>query len=268
MVFPLTLLLLAAPLEPTTIAHRFVHRLAGAPVGEVELRLTGPRYVYLSRHFFRRGKSSEERFEPESSPGAPEWASLSLLTPRAAGCWPVVAELTLEHGEVCVAQTGPKATGTLLGQPFTARYAHGALQQLTLGDSDFLRSDQPVEFKDPFSEGFEISSEGAVLALTPPLKGMRSATVTGAGREEDCFTAAKAWVAARGPRWELVLGLVEDEGRGWPHAWVKDSGTGEEVDPSRPQRPSRYLALPSDRAAEVYLELLGKRRTLVRVARQ
>ena len=82
------------------------------------------------------------------------------------------------------------------------------------------------------------------------------------------FGAAHAWIAVHGRPWELVLGLIEDDGRGWPHAWVLNRATGEELDPSRPKSATgkpRYLALPADRAADVYLELLGKRRALMRV---
>ena len=196
----LPLLLLAAPLEPT-VSHRFIHRLAGAPGGEIELRWTGNRYTYLSRHYFRRGKSSEESFEAGRS-DEPAWASLSLLAPHLAGCWPVAAEVTRERGEACVTQAGAKVTGTLLRQPFTARYTRGQLEQLTFGNSDFARSDQPVEFSDPFGAGFELTSEGTTLGLAPPLKGTRPAAPEGAGTDADCVGAARAWISAHGPRWE------------------------------------------------------------------
>ena len=90
------------------------------------------------------------------------------------------------------------------------------------------------------------------------------------GENEDCLAAAHAWVKAH-EEFEVVLGLIEDGGRGWPHAWVKHRTSGEELDPSRPQTADaspRYLALPTEQAARVYLDLLGKRRALLRVSVQ
>jgi hypothetical protein len=254
-----TWLLLAAPEQ----VHRFVHLLGEAPVGEIELRRNDEGYAYRSRHYFRRGKISEERFE---SAAATVWASESLLRPRPVGCWAVEDELSHRRGEACVVRSaGSEVSGTLLGDAFAARYEHGLLQQLQLGESKFVRTESAVEFKDPFGEGFSIKGQGASLSLVPRLKGARSARVSPGGSNEDCLAAAQGWLAEHPDGWELVLGLLEDEGRGWPHAWVRHRASGKEVDPSRPLAGARYLALPSAVAGAVYVELLGKRRSLVRV---
>lgn len=256
----LTALLLAA--APPTV-HRFIHSLHGAPVAEIELRRTGQHYEYVSRHFFRRGATSVERLVPSSSDN-PTWASEALTKPRKAlGCSPVEDERTRAKGELCLTQAGEQAAGTLLGQPFLAWYEKNLLQRLELGDSTFVRSDQPVQFKDPFGSGFALTGQGAALALSPAVKGARQARPTPAGKNEDCAAAAHAYVTAH-PDFEVVLGLVEDGGRGWPHAWVKHRSTAEELDPSRPEA-SAYLALPKAQAARIYLDLLGKRRSLLRV---
>lgn len=257
------LLLLAAPAEAE---HRFVHFLAGVPVGEIRLLRTGASYTYVSQHFFRRGVSAVERFSPSGSDD-PVWASESLLKPHPIGCWAVEDEITRQRGEVCVTQAGAMTKGTLLGQPFAARYTKGSLQELTVGDSRFTRQEGAVAFADPFAEGLMVVGRGDALALLPPITGARRAMPKRKGENEDCLAAAKAWVKEHRD-FEVVLGLVDDGKRGWPHAWVRHRETGEEIDPSRPQIVDvtpRYLALPTDQAAAVYLDLLGKRRTLRRV---
>lgn len=257
----LAFLLAAAP-APTV--YRFVHFLNGAPVGQVELRRDHGRYEYVSRRFFRRGAASEQRFAPTDTP---TWASESLLQARPVGCYPVVDELTRKEGEVCVTEArGREQTkGTVLGVPFTARYEKSLLQTLDVGDSRFVRSDAPVEFKDPFGDGFALPPGDGPWTVSPPVDGVRPAQPLPSGASDDCLAAARAFVA-KNPDWDVVLGLVEDGGRGWPHAWVQHRGTGEERDPSRPKGDTRYVALPQATAPRIYLDLLGKRRTLRRVA--
>ena len=120
----------------------------------------------------------------------------------------------------------------------------------------------------PVDGGFR--SPNSTCIFLPPLVSTSSvhagaASPKPAGKNEDCLAAANAWVKEH-PGFELVLGLIEDEGRGWPHAWVRNLQTQEELDPSRPEAAARYLALPKKEAPRAYLDLLGKRRTLTRVA--
>ena len=260
----MVLVLLLAAVPPPTV-YRFVHFLGGAPVGQVELRRDGSRYEYVARRFFRRGATSEEHFVPKD---APTWASESLLQARPVGCYTVVDEISRKEGEVCVTEArGREQTkGTVLGQPFTARYEKSLLQTLDIGDSRFVRSDAPVEFKDPFGDGFALPPGDGAWTVSPPLDGVRVAHPTPAGEHDDCLAAATAFVA-KNPEWDVVLGLVEDGGRGWPHAWVQHRATGEERDPSRAKAGGRYVALPKATAPRIYLDLLGKRRTLQRVSR-
>ncbi len=255
----LAFLLAAAP-APTV--YRFVHFLDGSPVGQIELRRSGEKYEYISRRFFRRGKASEERFAP---PDQTTWASESLMKARPVGCYPVLDEITRKSGEVCVKEAKGKSmtTGTVLGATFTARYEKDLLQTLEVGDSTFVRSDAPVDFRDPFGDGFPIAGNAGDWTVTPPVEGARPASPTPDGEDIDCLGAAHAFVAKH-PEWDVVLGLVEDGGRGWPHAWVQHRVTKEERDPSRGLT-ARYLALPRAAAPRIYLDLLGKRRTLARV---
>jgi|GEM_PF-2521910 len=256
------LLLLASP----PVQHRFVHSLAGVPVGEVTLSRDGPRYTYASRHFFRRGHSNAEVF---TSSEATRWASESLLRqPSSPGCFEVVDEVTFDRGEACVVKAGPASTGTLFGQPFTATYENRSLASLTVADSRFDRHSGPVTFADPFAAGLPITGNGNALALVPPLKGARPAMPTPAGEADDCLAAANAYVAQH-PDYDVVLGLLDDGERGWPHAWVQHRDSKQQLDPSHPRAvgtPPRYLALPKASAGAVYLDLLTQRRALSRVA--
>jgi hypothetical protein len=258
-------LLLAGP----TFDHRFVHFLAGVPIGEIRLTRKDGQYTYASQHFFRGGAHATERFSPSGS-DHPLWASEALLAPLAFGCRDVEDEVTRKRGPLCVMKSGATTKGTLFDQPFTARYQAGVLHELELGDSRFSRraAEEGVRFADPFADGLPLTGKGNALALSPPLRGTRRATPVPSGENEDCLAAANAWVKAH-PDYEVVLGLLDDGQRGWPHAWVKHRTRDEELDPSRPQTadaPPRYLALPREEAARVYLDLLGKRRTLRRVS--
>lgn len=251
---------------PVATEDRFVHFIGSVPVGEIRMSRKSNQYTYASQHFFRRGDSAIETFSPSGSDN-PTWASESLLKPHAIGCWPVEDEISRQRGDACVTQVGATTKGTLLGQPFTARYDRGALSELELGDSRFARREGEVTFGDPFAEGFPITGSGNALSLSPSIKGARRVTPKPSGENEDCLAAAHAWVKAQ-PDFEVVLGLLDDGKLGWPHAWVRHRTTAEELDPSRPQSADsapRYLALPPDKAARVYLDLLAKRRTLKRV---
>ncbi len=255
-------LLLAAPIQAE---DRFVHFLGGVPVGEIRLIQNGAQYTYLSQHFFRSGLGAVERFVAPKSDTL--WASQSLLQARPAGCWAVEDEVTRQKGEACITQAGETAKGTLLGQPFIAHYQGGALQQLELGDSRFSRRVGPVVFADPFAEGLAITGNGNALDLVPSLEGARRATPTPGGENPDCLAAAHAWVKEHSG-YEVVLGLIDDGRLGWPHAWVIDRARRDERDPSYPPHASpttRYLALPKEQAAGIYLDLRAHRRTLRRV---
>ncbi len=256
------MLLLAAP----AVQHRFVHSLAGVPVGEVTISRDGELFTYASRHFFRRGESAESVF---TSTDSARWASESLLVqPKVPGCYAVEDEVTRVRGEACIARPGAATSGTLFGRPFTATYKDRALVSLTVGDSRFQRHRGPVTFADPFADGLPITGNGNALALVPPLKGTRRAMPTPDGEALDCLSAANTYVAQH-LGFEVVLGLLDDGERGWPHAWVQHHDTQEALDPSRPQLAGvtpRYLALPKARAGAVYLDLLTKRRVLKRVA--
>jgi hypothetical protein len=122
---------------------------------------------------------------------------------------------------------------------------------------------------DPFGAGFSIEGEGQVVRLEPP-GGERLVPVGGVASrvEGSCLSAARAWVGEH--REDVVqLGLVVEDGRAWPHAWVRTK-KGAFLDPTLERGAEalsrrKYLALPDREAGTRYLELAsGSRRVVAR----
>lgn len=72
-------------------------------------------------------------------------------------------------------------------------------------------------------------------------------------------------------RWQLRLGLVADQGRAWPHAWLREITTGLEVDvsaygdkPGTQVPAGEYLLFPAAEAGRLYLALLEGEYRVVR----
>ena len=258
---------------PVTEA-RYVFSLQRAPVGLVELQLDGPRYTYRSTHFFRDG-GSRRREEQLSATQQPPPSGLRLwLEPTATGCLRVREELTHAESELCVDHLGGHVVeGRVGAQKFTARYGKDRLlQRLTLGPAQFERiASFTVKAEDPFADGFAVSEGPGALMLVPALEGAAPRRPKPVGQPGatpgQCLALADAWVSQH-PGSQRVLGLVVDQGKAFPHAWVR-TAKGEELDPSQwlaPEASSSadYLALPEGQAALVFLELLDGRRTLTR----
>lgn len=261
--------------------------LAGTPVGWVRVDVNGARLRYESEHVFRRAKAhtqvdypldAQGRAENESMPSA-RW----LLHPPAPGCTAVFDEVTKEKGEGCAApsQNGV-SQGTLLRQPFNARYGKdGVLEHLTVGITAFRRVEKVPTLDASrarvFSEGFEIEGVRGSLRLSPRVEGVKSADQDVQAAAEQalnpgaCLALSQAAIRERPGKWELRLGLVADEGRAWPHAWLKEIATGKEVDlaaysgDAGARLPAGdYLVFPSSEAGRLYVELLQGKLRVVR----
>jgi hypothetical protein len=257
----------------TLAQTRYLFELDGVSVGTVELQLVEGRYSYTSRHAYRRARAEHtETFASGSKGPLPE--GLWLWHRPEAGCVDGIAEFTHLLGRLCAEQrTAREVSGTTLGKPFTARYdAHGELEELKVGKSRFVRSDAPYSPGQPYAAGFSITGQGKALQLEPPVSGARWLSVTPRGTRsgplaeaDSCLEVAQQFVA-QNPDHTLVLGLVVEKGKAYPHAWAA-SERGD-VDPSAKldgaQRPNvAYLELPRADAGRLYLELLEGRRRLV-----
>jgi hypothetical protein len=252
---------------------RFIFELNGAPAGTVELSLDGNAYVYRSTHVYRRTKAERvDRFAADAKP-VPE--GLWLWRQPKEGCVQGVSELSHETGLLCVDTVkGHEVAGSSLGRAFTARYdERGELVELVIGKSRFVRSEKPLKPGQPYGEGFAIEGHGTRLSLDPPVEGTRWPELeprgirTAPAEEGACLELAQAFVDSTNVDYRLVLGLVVENGRAWPHAWAYAKVAGD-VDPSAKKsegtRPNRaYLELPADKAGALYVELLEGRRKLV-----
>lgn len=235
-------LLAAAPAEDA----RFVMELQGVPVAELHVSLDGNRYLYEALHFFE--ESPLTRIELERSRGEPE--VLALLHRSAAGCRSVVEERSGKTETLCV---DTATSGTLDGTPWVARWDAGdVLQNIVVGEARWRRVAAPTPWPEEnvFARGLPVP-EGA-LKLEPPVPGSKwlLTAPVGTGNEGDdqrtrCLLLARAAVKEK-PGREVVVGLVIDEGRAFPHAWVREGQRS--FDPSvqsGAKNDRRYLELPS-----------------------
>lgn len=159
-----------------------------------------------------------------------------------------------------------------MGRSFRAEYdASGELLELRIGKSRFFRSSKPIRLGQPYSKGFATHGRGKQLSLEPSAEGVRWPLDLPRGtrtepleQPDDCLEVARKYLQSA-PSFHLVLGVVVEGDRAFPHAWVNDGVN--DFDPtakvSSPTRNTRYLAFPSEQAGQLYLDLLEGRRRLV-----
>lgn len=236
---------------------RYVMSVGGLPVGVVSFSVEGDVYTYRSMQVFR--SKTQEITERLTVSERPEVWWLSRKRPD--GCVITTEERTHQSEEVCTREGG----GTIARRPFTSHYdANGALNWLELSGVRFEASSAELPSRvDPFAEGFEVTGDGARVQLQPQSKGVESVRVASLATEDEgsCLDVARAYVA-KNRNTTVVLGVVIDEGRAWPHAWVK-TAKGMHLDPTGPPKPRQYLAFPSSDAGRLYLELLAQKRLLI-----
>jgi hypothetical protein len=266
------------------VPQRWLLTVDGVPLAELRVEVDGRHYRYEATHFLEEGPT-RRRFDftldeaGRANGLVPE--VLALARRPEPGCRTVLEEVEARAEELCVA-SGPatRVTGTLAGKPFTARYdASGALAVLELGAARWTATATPAwslpPTASPFARGFALEGLVGPVTLEPPLKGAvrlasppRGVATEGEVGRARCLVAAKRYVAAH-PGAVLVLGLVVEDGRAFPHAWALDGN--EAVEPSvvrgDPTLAAReYLALPASEAGRVYLELIDGTRRVTRVA--
>jgi hypothetical protein len=283
-----SLLLLALPAGGGTSAlsseetGRFVFAWRGVPVGTVTLSLAPEvrRFTYTSRHLHTRGGHRGERVREVSLELGPEGTVAGRPSvpqalwlwrgPPTLGCVMGREELSGREGPHCVtARRGDVVEGTLLGQPFTARYdGRGRMVALEVGEARFTEVALGVRLRPPpelFTEGLRVEGTSGPLAFSPPWPlAVRPSWLTawragearalakavhaafpdkgpgdadfregGEGEAGGCLAHAlrfAARAAARGQRVALVQGLlVVDGGPARPHAWVRVGLAGEDT---------------------------------------
>ncbi len=267
MTSPLLVMLLAAsPLS----GGRWLLEVGGTPAGVVSVQVTPTEVVYASRLFFpgrERARTVRLAIDDAGHTAGglvPQVAWLARRPPP--GCVDTVEELSGRTETVCLAPD--RAHGTLAGRPFTARWSPAdRLLEFALPGARFVATDAPVAppDEDAFAHGYDVTGQGPQPTLTPTVAGLRTPRVEAVGSPDEvepggCLAAARARLQRHGG--ELALGVVLEDGRAWPHAWVREPGSGRDVDPSvqpgdaaLPRR--RYLAFPPAEAGRLYLELLG-----------
>ena len=240
---------------------RYVMSVGALPVGVVSYSVEGSRVVYRSTQVFR-SKQAETVVRLDLARRPEVWW---LSKTRPDGCVEATEERTGQPEQVCTRAGG----GTIAGRPFTSAYdASGRLTWLELSGVRFEASTQALPSRaDPFAEGFELSGSGPALRVEPAAKGVEQVKVTGvnvvADDDASCLELARAY-SAKTQDAQVVLGVVIEGGRAWPHAWVK-TARGAHLDPTissaEPTR-RRYLAFNAD-AGRLYLELLSGQRKLM-----
>ena len=297
--------LLLVPPERTS----YLFTLEGLPAGQVTLERSadGKSFTYRSEHVFGRGPllrsvESHTLLLDETGRVAGTTAtpvSLWLWTQREPSCLEVVDERTGRTGQACSnAVSREEQEGIALDESFHAVYRDGVLESLDLGPARFTRLSEAPQLDGAaglWARGIPLPGGRGPLAFDPGLSlpkqpsapssrargwGVKLLKDFGAaGKEELCLEASQrllAWMEERGVRGVLVLGLLLDGGRAWPHAWVRADGPYEEpvdLDAAwgRLAEPPGYIALQMVapgahglEAGQVYLDLVSGKRRLVR----
>lgn len=250
----LLLALAAAPVDA-----RFVLDVAGVPVTELHVGVDGDTYFYESTPFFTED-AKPTRCERSLGDGTPE--VLALLAPPGKGCRTVVEERTGRDEALCVTKTSAHAaSGTIDGQRFDATYVEGRLASITVGSAKWRAVSGHERRPDvnPFVAGVAVPPRARVLVpevagarwLTTPPRGVGG---DDAGRTR-CLVLAREYASKRRDA-RVVTGVVIENGRAYPHAWVATAK--EALDPSLApgddvQR--QYVEFPQDRAGALFLAL-------------
>lgn len=250
--------LAAAPLEA-----RFVLEVASLPVAELRVFVDGERYVYQSTHFLEEGPR-EHRVQLSLGKDSPTPEVLALLRKPAPGCRDVLEERTRVLERLCVERSGAaEATGTIAGEAFAARYDDsGKLVDIKVGSAHWFAVEKPVTppSASPFVSGVAVPPGDLQLEPAEPGARWLSRAPLGVGLPESagrvrCLVLARE-EASRRPGSKVVVGLVIEDGRAYPHAWVTEGSSAFDPsvlkgDPILAKR--RYLEVPVERSGRFFL---------------
>jgi hypothetical protein len=276
----LPVLLLLTCCQGGPVEERFLLTVDGVPLAVLQVSVRQSVYRYEATTFLDEGDEHLARSWTLDGLGEIDGRGpevLTLLGPPLPGCRQVLEERRGVDETLCVDErTATRATGRLDGVPFAASYERERLVALELPGARWARLEGSAPHGQPrqvFGRGFLVRRAPGPVRLEPALPGARLVTepVTGTGGggslgRQRCLSLAKQAVAAD-PHLELVLGLVLEAGRAYPHAWVRDG--------HRHQDPSilaadtgtlgrrAYLELPRSVAGRAYLELVAGTLTVV-----
>lgn len=278
----------AAPAQPERAEYLFF--LKGVPVGNVTLTGDLSSFTYASAHYFPGGAAASahrtwtKSWAISSAQGAQVPEAYWLWRSPALGCVPGWDERSDEHGDLCADSWSEEVLrGRLLGRPFVAHYAEHRLQTLELGEARFVRVNKAPKLSSPpdlFAEGLSVSGAEGRLAVSPrgaalsppPLKAWSVAQARALAEElhrqttarpgvQVCVEVANEFVRRAqkaGHEARVVTGLVVDDAKAFPHAWVRysdETGRGAELDPALaiPVSARTHLALDDRRVDDVAL---------------
>lgn len=260
---PSVIAVVACLLAAAPVQARFALEVAGLPVAELRISVTGDLYVYESTHFLEEGpREHHVEITLKEGNAAPE--VLALLHRPKLGCIDVLEERGKQLEKLCITRSvAGEAVGTINKQMFTARYDPAdTLTGISVGSAKWIAAPQPVQppGESPFVHGLAVPP--GELRLDPPLEGAKwlSKAPIGVGQEDlrrRCLLLARDEVTRR-PGSEIAVGLVIEDGRAYPHAWVTQKGASFDPsvvagDPILVKR--RYLQIPNAKSGEFYLRL-------------
>jgi hypothetical protein len=251
-------LLAAAPVDAT-----FLLELDGVPAATLQVIEHPARFDYRVTRFLEEGDAVFARSFPLGGPSAaPEVQALLHLPP--VGCRDVLEERTGALEPLCVTVVDDgAASGTIAKDAFRAHYgSDGLLESISVASVTWVRVhglvQRPAVVAAPLAEGLAVSKGDGPVHLTPAVDGARLVTVRlvgtpGSVGRTRCLPLARAYARRTGGT--VVLGLLVDAERAWPHAWVRTPRG--DVDPSfLPGDVPTYLELPASVAGRTYLGLL------------
>ncbi|MFT3710294.1 MAG: hypothetical protein QM817_21920 [Archangium sp.] len=258
-------LLAAAPPAPST-TYRYVMDVADVPVAEMRVTVQGDRYDYAATHFFEEDPAERVvSFSLKALPAVPEVLALSTLD--QSGCRDVFGEKRQKLEKLCVdAVRSSKAKGSIDGAEFIARYADGRLQEITVGTahwraiSNDTPSAPPSQKENPFAKGVPSPANAAAFSPAFPAARWLTTTPTPSGTlnaRARCLVLAKEAVKQKPQQRRVVVGLVLEGDRAYPHAWIAEGD--QHFDPSLvdavPGR--RYVEVPRAESGTFYLSLFA-----------
>jgi hypothetical protein len=256
-------------------------------------------------HRTSRAQTVELRLDSQRRVSGLVPESLWLWRRPSEGCVEGREEIGSRTGQLCATEvTDTRVRGTMFGESFDATYdAGGTLATLKLGHSRFVKLEGNVATPpDLFEEGFAVEGNEGVLTLVPAVRvkpvapksswnsadaqqlarevhesftskapGAADFDASGGGEEGSCLAHARRFLHRAGKRdAAIIYGLVLDEGRAFPHAWVRvklERGGWLDLDPTSmaPVETRTHLALGNGEAAgRLYLELLSGERRITR----